>query len=382
MCESPNVLSPHTQEILRDYQCKDHDTIKKLAKQCFPVTLSLFVSSSKYGGKVIEVDGKIAAAVLVDIIKAPSGKKFGQIIWALTDPAFRGRGFAKKLIAAATLQLRDVHNCVSVVTEIEGFNTPSANAFLREGYNRFSFFNFARRYGFFDACYVWSTTGIAVDPGNHYWVDSQSSPFLSSYFYIMITILLHFIIGLLNYSFGSAFSFRLRFPSLMVVSTLLIGISVPFLLRLSCFKLVSYCFGVPLEFRAWSGGWIIVVIVWFFYGQIFPLPGSMYPKGDGWKTLDHRKLYGVASIINFVIQLLLYTILRFTASSLDSLFQPVVFYLISFGSILLLFDTLFAVAPLEGFNSRHLRDFSKPIWILFCLLYFFAAIGLKFYFKN
>lgn len=37
--------------------------------------------------------------------------------------------------------------------------------------------------------------------------------------------------------------------------------------------------------------------------------------------------------------------------------------LVFVGKPLLIFDTLVAIAPFEGFNGRHLRDYSRLVWL-------------------
>lgn len=124
-------------EIIRDLQPADGEAIAGLAKTSFPVNQSGFVTPGKSGGKVIVINGNVVAASLLRVISLPSGRKVGFIAWLMTHPERRGQGLAGKLVAASTGCLAS-RGCEDIVTDVEGYNTSSANAFHREGYRRLS----------------------------------------------------------------------------------------------------------------------------------------------------------------------------------------------------------------------------------------------------
>lgn len=45
------------------------------------------------------------------------------------------------------------------------------------------------------------------------------------------------------------------------------------------------------------------------------------------------------------------------------------------GKPLLVFDTLIAIGPFEGFNGRHLRDYNRYVWLALSAL----AVGIFFF---
>lgn len=123
--------------VIRGLKPKDYEAISALAKLSFPATQSQFVTPGKDGGIVIEMNENVVAASLLRIIFLPSGRKAGFVAWLMTHPEYRGRGLAGKLVEASTEHLTSMQ-CEDIVTDIEGYNSGSANAFYRAGFRRIS----------------------------------------------------------------------------------------------------------------------------------------------------------------------------------------------------------------------------------------------------
>jgi len=120
---------------IRDLYPEDDDAVVQLADTSFPATQSGFVKPGIAGGIVAEVDGEIAAVSLLRIIPLSGDKKAGFISWLMTDPDYRGMGLASRLVEESSSRLKEL-KCEFILTDVEGFNTGSANIFHASGFER------------------------------------------------------------------------------------------------------------------------------------------------------------------------------------------------------------------------------------------------------
>jgi len=162
------TAAPTQSECIRDLTAEDNRAVAKLARHAFPATQSSFVYPGKTG-TVATVNGTLVAACLVRVLRLPGGGRVGFVAWLMTHPDFRGRGLARKVVDAATRDLK-ADGCETLVTDIEGYNTASSNTFLRSGYGRVSFGQQLRRWNAVDLLWVWIRTGLVLDPGHFLWV--------------------------------------------------------------------------------------------------------------------------------------------------------------------------------------------------------------------
>ena len=100
-----------------------------------------------------------------------------------------------------------------------------------------------------------------------------------------------------------------------------------------------------------------------------PLPGNVYPPDDGWDQRRFRRLFGQGALLSTLLLTALVLLGRWLRSQTIHPFSDAfAFALLNVGKPLLVFNTLIAVAPFEGFHGRHLRDFNSWIWLLMSLL--------------
>ena len=360
-------MLPSTQavEVIRDLQPEDYDAISALAKISFPVNQSGFVAPGEIGGKVIAISGNVVAASLLRVIVLPSGRKVGFIAWLMTHPKCRGRGLAGKLVAASTDRLTS-KQCEDIVTDVEGYNTSSANAFYRAGYRRISVGQQFCRWNLIDAIWLSIKTGFAFDPGHFLWVAhgviSKNTPWRERLFAFIFNALLAvfaFSLGGGIFLSGSPF-----FPSVHAIVSFFIGVCSLLIAREVGMHLVAWLYKVPLEFRAWTGGWGISFLIAIGFGNTFPLPGNIYPRGDGWSVRNYQDMFGRGAVVSTMLVaflIILGSMLKDTANNEFLGYLGVA--LLFIGKPFLVFDTLAAVAPFEGFNGRHLRDYKRLIWL-------------------
>lgn len=360
-------MTPRTKvaEVIRDLTPEDHEAISTLAKLSFPVNQSGFVTPGRMGGKVIAINEKLVAASLLRIIVLPSGRKIGFIAWLMTHPEYRGRGLAKKLVASSTVHLQS-KRCDDIVTDVEGYNTSSANVFYKSGYRRISVRQQCRRWNHIDAIWLWIRTGLALDPGHFLWiadtVTPKSYPWRGRFFAVLFNTLL----AVFAFSLGGGIflSGGPAVPSVHAAVAFFVGVSGLLVAREIGVRLVAWFYKQPLEFRAWSGGWGISLLVAIGFGKTFPLPANLYPPGDGWHTRDFQVLLGQGAIVsNSLVAGLIMIGFLVRDPANHAFFAHVASALVFVGKPLLVFDTLVAVAPFEGFNGRHLRDYNRLVWL-------------------
>ena len=352
---------------VREVKKSDHEALVALARVSFPVTQSRFVVADEASGKVVTINGKLVAASLLRVIYLPSGRKVGFVAWLMTHPEYRGRGLAPKLVKASTALLQ-AQQCDDIVTDVEGYNTGSANVFHRSGYQRISVWQQLSRWNPIDSIWLWIRTGFASDPGHFLWVANAATKEGSSWRGRFYAVVFNTLLAVLALSLGGGI-FLSDSSSVVSVHTIVaffIGVSSLLAAREMGTRLVSWFHKQPLEYRAWlDGGWGLSLLIAIGFGKVLPLPGNLYPPGDGWSTRNFQTLLGKGAIIStlFVACLIILGSLIREAGSNEFLVE-IAFALLFVGKPLLVFDTLVAVAPFEGFNGRHLRDYNHPIWLM------------------
>lgn len=365
-----------TQVVIRALRPEDREPVGALAARAFTAMQAAFVVPSRSGGVVALVDGRTVAASLVRVLDLPSGARVGMIAWLMTDPEQRGLGLATKLVNESVRRLRDA-GCSAIVTDVEGYNTASANVFHGAGFRRPSLSGALRRWGPLDLLWLWIRTGVAVDPGHFLWVTDAEpaaappepgapAPMRARLFAIVLNAL--FALFALSLGGGLLLPGEAGLPDASGSLAALLGVAVLLVARESAMRLAAGADGPALAFRAWEGGWAISAVIAVAFGRVLPLPGNLYPAGDGWRTREHRARLGrsaVASTLVLCALVLAASAVRDQATPfVDELARVIVFV----GKPLIVFDTLVAVAPFEGFNARHLRDHHKPTWIVMASL--------------
>lgn len=351
-------------EQIREITAEHREAIANLAKRSFPANQARFVVPGEAGGYAIMVDDQVVAAVLLRIIHLPRGHKIGFIAWLMTHPDHRGRGWAGQLVDAGTQRLREA-GCSDVVTDVEGYNTGSANVFYRAGYRRMSVRQQIRRWHLVDTIWLWIKTGLAVDPGHFLWVMDAPVEEHSLWRGRSAAMVGNTALVLCAFSLGGGLflSRPAAFPSPSAVLGFFVGVCLLLAAREAGLRWMGWRNQSALEYRPWIGGWGVSLLIAVGFGNTFALPGNMYPCGDGWSTRKYRRMLGRGAIIS---TLLVAGLILVGSLMRDAALHPVFNYtgtaLLFVGKPLLIFDTLIAVPPFEGFNSRHLRDYHWFVW--------------------
>ncbi len=355
---------------IRDLSPDDDKTVKQLAVKCFPSTQANFVRPGDAGGIVAEVDGSIAAVSLLRIITLSGERKAGFIAWLMTDPDYRSLGLASRLVKESIRKLEKLE-CDDILTDVEGYNTGSANIFHASGFERIGLNSQLKRWTFIDLLRIWIRTGFVVDPGHFLWVYGARPRTLSQNKQRLITLLLNWLLAVLALTLGGGIflSGTFGFPGMLQMFTLAFGIASVFAIREGIMRLVFRRQIETFEFRTWKGGIGISLIIALLFGRLLPLPGNLYPAGDGWKTKNYRKMYGRAAIINTLTLSVLILASSWAGSitensALQSLFNMLLFV----AKPLLLFDTVIAIAPFDAFNATRLKNYNVTVWLILSVL--------------
>lgn len=364
-------------EIIRDLAPGDGPAISSLARRAFPVTQAPFVAPGKMG-KIAEVDGRVVAACLLRILRLPGGRKVGFVAWLMTHPDFRGRGLARKLVGAGTRFLQS-EGCETVLTDVEGYHTSSANVFHGCGYRRISLAQQLRKWNPVDLLWIWILTGFFVDPGHFLWATGMESAQAHPVRGWFLAVGFNTIIALTAFSLGGGLllSGEPSLPSALEGAAFFLAITVLFFVRLAGLFPAAQFAGQALQYRAWTGGWGLSVFIALGFGSTFPLPGNLYPPHDGWDQRSLRSFFGSGALLStmlLAVCVLLCGWLR--GRGLSPFIDSFALGLLRVGKPLLLFDTLFAFAPFEGFHGRHLRDHKRRVQIFMsalALAVFYAA---------
>lgn len=343
----------------------DHPAVAKLAAAAFPATQSRFVRPGPDGGLVMTIDGQLVAAALLRVIQLPSGRRCGFIAWLMTDPAVRGDGLAGRLVTEATALLRK-RGCDSVATDVEGYNSASAKVFFNAGYQRQSLWRQLQHWNPLDLFWLWSRSGHAIDPGHFLWVSEAVADPVSGSRARLSAILLTTLIALLALTLGGGIFLPgdIGLPSLVTALGCLIGVCGLISVRELGMQCAAARHRQTLVYRAWSGGAGMAALIAIGFGATLPLPGNVYPPGDGWRIRDHQIMLAEGAAVAALLMIgmvMLGSWLRDADG--DSFAGAIGLSMVFVGKPLLIFDTLVAIAPFEGFNSRHLRDGNRLAWL-------------------
>lgn len=362
--------------VLRPMRPDDRDAIAALAVRAFPPTQAPLVAAGEAGGVVALVDGVLAAASLHRVFRLPGGARVGMVAWLMTDPDRRGLGLAARLVARSVERLRE-EGCAWVVTDVEGYNTASANIFHGIGFRRLGVGEQLRLWGPAGLAWLWLRARLVLDPGHFLWVADGLRPpstlhpsaseggWSAAIGARLGAILSNGVLAILSVAVGGGLflSGEVGIPGAATALAILAGVAILLLVREAAMR-VGAGRGPRLVFRAWQGGWGIALGILAGFGSVLPLPGNLYPAGDGWRTRDHVPRLGraaVASALAIAGLVLAAAFLR--GVDAPRFVHDAAHAIVFVGKPLLVFDTVIAIAPFDGFNARRLRDWHKPTWL-------------------
>jgi len=360
------VQAPAVSEeiVIRPLAATDVESIRALAHEAFPATQSSFVRPGRDGGFVGCVDGTVAAAAIVRVIRLPGGTQVGMIAWLLTGRDYRRLGLASHLVQACVDDLR-ARGCQYVVTDVEGHNTASANVFHGNGFERVSPGGQLRRFGLVALLWLWMRTGLLVDPGHFLWMHEAALDAPREGLQRAGSWLANTLFAGLALMLGGGLVIA-GTPGLLEPSrwlALALAVVVLFGVREGAMRAMGAWLGQPLQYRAWEGGFGITLIIALLFGRLLPLPGGLYAPGDDWKYRDVLPRLGPVAVAGtLAVAAIVAAALALRSADMGGVLGQFAFALLFVGKPLLLFDSAVAVAPFTAFNARRIFDYNRVLW--------------------
>jgi ribosomal protein S18 acetylase RimI-like enzyme len=348
---------------LRPMQPEDEPAVMRLAGRSFPPTQAAFVRAAQEG-LVIDGDAGLAAAVILRVLALPGGRRIGFVVWVMTDPEHRGQGHAARLVERGVARLAAL-GCDRILTEIEGHNTASQSVFRKLGFNTLGVGRQIAMLGLPGALWFRLRSGYTADTGHFLWMQHAPPPTSSEMVQRLGAWALNGFFALLALALGGGLLTAgvPQLPSAAQAGLLLAAVALVLGLREAAMRVAASARGLPVVFRAWDSGMGISAAIAILVGQLFPLPGSVYPGEPGWRHAEKRPVLGVVALAGVAAVALAVGAALWAAAAhpgtLAGAFSGSILFV---GKPLLLFDTVMAFAPFQAFNARRIYECHRGLW--------------------
>ena len=343
--------------IIRPMQADEKQVVHSIMRQSFPLIQQWFFSWTP-NVLVAEQDGQLLGATVLKLFSLPNNRKGGLIYWVFTAPEARGLGLGQRL-AEAALEFFEEQGCDEVMACIEGYNTSSSKIFATRRFSIMSPGEQFRRYGL-GVFALWAKIFHFIDIGHFVWArptaERQDRPVLQWWGNVFANVL----VVLLALWRGSGFrSFdSIAFVALPLMVVLFFGV------RQLAMRLTAKAQGLEVRYRAWESGFPISIAIALFTGNLFPMPGGVYPTSNTWRYRDLLPKLGIIALAGVLPILALtwgiWALLQFGAPSSDV--ATWLDFAIQVGKPLTLFDIAMVFFPFVSFNGRRLWDWNRVAW--------------------
>ena len=355
--------------IIRVITAADRLRVVEIAKRSLSVSQSLFVRTGPHD-LVATVGDRVVAVVLLELLIMPKRGRVGRIAWLLTDPDYRGMGLARRLLREALKRLDEL-GCVAVVTEVEGYNSPSANIFNEMGFRRLGTIAQIRWLGTVGALSLGLRTQRLFTPGHYLWASQVPGYCASPSVQRIGTWALNVIIAVSAMLMGGGIFLPgdLERPSLSALTAVVIAVMLILGMREAAMHLVARAKGLILEYRGWGSGIGASAFIAICFGSVLPLPGGVYPSGDGWSYYRYRGTLALSAGAGTAMTALLVLAAFYGIShGLHGFSEELGRSILNIGVALLLFDGIIAFGPFQGYNARRLLDQSRMLWMTIAII--------------
>ncbi len=342
---------------IRPIKKNDHAAVRKLINRSFPLLQRLFVILRGRDIFVAHQGDQILGGIVLKTFYIPGRGKGGLVEWLFSAPEARGHGVGQSLLDAA-LKFFKKKGANEVFAIIEGNNTNSANIFASREFSLLSPGEQLRRYRF-SLLLVWLYTFHFIDIGHFLWVrPAASRPDFPAGQWIG-NLMFSALIALLAWWRIGGFA-GLKTEVLLAVP---LSFLVIFGVREAAMRLAAKIQGLPVRYRVWESGLLFNMLLALFFGWFFPVPGSVYPRQEGWKYREHMRSLGVTALAGALAVVLLawavplYQLLGGTPGETLITFATLAF-MVAF------FDIALPFFPFSGYNGRRLWDWNIFSWII------------------
>ena len=348
----------------RPLAAEDSGGIARLAARTFPRSLAVFVRAG-YEGFVVDGADGLAAAVLVRVIALPGDRRIGFVAWAMTDPAYQGRGLAP-LLARLGIARLEALGCDTVITEIEGHNAASEGAFRKLGFRRIGPGAQVAAFGLLGAARLRLAIGYSADPGHFIWQRGAAPTPTAEGRERALAWAINGVFALLALAMGSGLLLggTPALPSGGEAGFALLGVVLLLGAREAAMRMAARTRGLAVSYRAWDSGLGITAAVAVLFGSLFPLPGSVYPAAEDRRARDAGPGLATAALAGAVAVAMLVGLALWAGTSLaGTVVATAAAGVLVVGKPLLLFDTLMAFPPFHAFNARRIYEHNRGIWV-------------------
>jgi len=343
--------------IIRPMRAGEKQAVHSIMRQSFPLIEQWFFSWTP-NVLVAEQNRQVLGATVLKLFSLPRNRKGGLICWVFTAPEARGLGLGQRLVEAGFDFFED-QGCDEILACVEGFNTSSSKLFATRGFSILSPGQQLRRYGMATLS-VWARIFHVIDIGHFVWArpaaERPERPVLQWWGNVLTSALVALL------ALWSASGFQtinpIAFLALPLMVTLFLG------LRDLAMRLVADRQGLAVRYRPWESGYLLSVGIALAFGDLFPMPGSLYPTSSKWRYRDLLPQLGLVALAGALPTLAL-TWGAWALSNFGRL-QPEIetwLHLAGFvGKPLALFDIALPFFPFVSFNGRRLWDWNRAIW--------------------
>jgi RimJ/RimL family protein N-acetyltransferase len=357
-----------SEDRVRAMQPGEERRLASIMRQCFGWFARLFFDTGKRAF-VFERDGHMVGGITLSSFSIDASRRGGIVKWIFTVPMARGQGVAAELLSRA-MEWFQAEGCTDLFASIEGYNTSSSRRFSQHGFERLSFSQQLRRYGW-RIVIVWFRTMHVLDVGHFLWGradpsassdQADASPCASSgrpsgWAGFWATFL---ILTVLGYLMMMRQAVPLTVPVFwsvpLIIGTLLSA-------RIGAMLLTARQLRLPVVYRPWETGLLLSGGIVLLFGGAFIPPGSVYPREQSWQysallsKLGPIALSGVASSLLlgwglYVLDLIPLCECMSVLSSLGLVYVQT----------LLLFDVMTPFFPFDAFGGRRILDWNPRVW--------------------
>lgn len=321
--------------------------VQRIGRRAFRGLEGLFVTKPKQALVAVR-DGKIAGAIQFKFYHTP-GRKIGYFDYAFVDRECHSQGIGGVLYKAAADYLWE-QGCDALSALVKDDNVASWKLFQKNGFERVSLPELARRFGIPGMLRLCLFTVLNIAVGMDYYVaerDQQSRPSgkggsarqISAYLLANLFLSLFFLFGRTQ-NIGAFFA--------------------AYVIFLAGGILAGYV-GTLFSKRAWrfrlnNGGWLVCAFV-SLLGDVYPMVGNWYPESYE-NSAAFRREMGVNALCGWLFVLVL-TLVPLAAKSPPVLTQ----YLGSLGCLFLLYRVI-PVYPFESFGGGRVCRWNRGVYIL------------------
>lgn len=355
-------MAAYTRFSIRPMKKNESAAVRKLISRSFPLLQRLFVTLRGRDILIAHQGDQILGGVVLKTFYLPGKGKGGLVEWLFSAPEARGQGLGQELLEAA-LKYFKKKGTAEIFAIIEGNNTSSANIFASREFSPLSPGEQLCRYRF-SIFLLWLYTFHYIDVGHFLWVRPAATKPGSPAGQWVGNLLVSAVIALLAWWRIGNFSGLEREVLLAVPISFLIIFGV----REAAMRLAAKIRGLKVRYRVWESGLFFNIFLALFFGWFFPVPGSIYPREDGWKYREHTRSLGVTALAGALAVVLLAWAVPLYQLLLGGMIDQTLTTFAMLAFMVAFFDIVLPFFPFNGYNGRRLWDWNIFSWIIPALM--------------